>query len=322
MACVNVQNEDDNKCLVWAIRSALDEKEIPHTPQYVDHYIPNEHKDLNMAGITFPVHIDQFDKIEKQNEGLTLNLYGYRLTKNGKHHSIFPIRIVDNPGARHINLLYLSNEQEAKSHYVWIKNLGALINHQYNRHNGRRHLCPRCLSNFNSPKMLAHHDKHCREERAQRTIYPKQDSKLNYSKVGNQHVIPFFAVGDIESVLRPIPPPATVDAPAEIADSPTSTTSRTSQATSPQAPSTTPIADHIPCAAQYMIVSTDPRFGPGWRRTFEGEGCVEQFIDALQHDARRVTKLLDVNVPHGLSLAEVRGRNAAATCCYLCKGPR
>ena len=109
-----MQNEDDDKCFVWAVRSALDK--IEQHPENVEHYIPNEHKDLNMSGISFPVEIQAFDKIEKQNDGLTLNLYGYRLNKNGKHHSVFPIRITENPGARHVNLLYMANEGKAKSH--------------------------------------------------------------------------------------------------------------------------------------------------------------------------------------------------------------
>ncbi len=49
---------------------------------------------------------------------------------------------------------------------------------------------------------------------------------------------------------------------------------------------------------------------------------MEQFIDALQADVRKITKMLDVVTPHGLTKAEVRGRNAAATSCYLCNGPR
>ena len=67
-SCINVQNEDE-KCLVWAIRSAL--ANIPHDsrPERVQHYIPNEHKDLNMNGIEFPAEVNSFKKIEEQNEG-------------------------------------------------------------------------------------------------------------------------------------------------------------------------------------------------------------------------------------------------------------
>ncbi len=264
-----------------------------------------------MTGISYPVEIRDFDKIERQNPGLTLSLYGYRdrKRKNGKPgHSVFPIRIPETIGAKHVDLLYLSNDKQARSHYVWIKNLGRLLRGQYfPGYSGGRgmHLCRRCLQNFTGPRTLELHEERCREHRAQRTVFPPTGSKLCYEKVGNQMTLPCFAVADIESVLRPILP-----SPIDPENPPPDNESATQA-----------IADHVPCAAKYMIVCSDPRYGPLKQRTFEGEGCVGQFIDALQHDVREITKLLDVNVPHGLSRAEVRRRNAAAVKCYLCEGP-
>ena len=190
---------------------------------------------------------------------------------------------------------------------MWIKNLNRLVSGQYrDGHTGRgMHLCRRCLQNFVGARTLEKHEERCKEHRAQRTVFPALGSKLRHEKVGNQLEVPFYAVADIESVLCPIlPSPIDPEKPEA------------------EAARTTPISDHVPCAAKYVIVSTDPRFGPLNMRTFEGEGCVGEFIDALQHNVRQITRYLDVNVPHGLSRAEVQRMNAAATECYLCKGPR
>ena len=109
----------------------------------------------------------------------------------------------------------------------------------------------------------------------------------------------FFIVADLESVLKPI---TTV--------LPDSTHS-----------STTPIAKHIPCAAAYKVVSTDARFHQQVR-VFKGDNCVEHFIDALQHDARKITKILDVNVPHNIPNEERLRMIAETDECYLCKKPK
>ena len=161
--------------------------------------------------------------------------------------------------------------------------------------------------------MLALHEERCKEHRAQRIVYPNKDSKLTYDKIGNQHELPFFVVADFEAVLQTIIPPT-----------PQEETSTTDTETTPKnipKSGTTPLSNHIPCAAKYIIVSTDERWEP-LTRTFKGEDCTGQFIDALQHDVRQITRYLDVNVPHGLTKAEVRRKNAAASECYLCKGPR
>ena len=56
-------------------------------------------------------------------------------------------------------------------------------------------------------------------------------------------------------------------------------------------------------------------------RVFKGEDCIGHFIDALQDDARKITEILNVNVPHNVSEPDRRQMIDEATECYLCKGP-
>lgn len=69
-AIVNVQN-DDNRCLAWALQSALHPVEI-HAER------TNNYKDykLNMDGIDFPTPLSQIRKDENKNN-LAINVYGH-----------------------------------------------------------------------------------------------------------------------------------------------------------------------------------------------------------------------------------------------------
>ena len=288
-----MQNNDDDKCFLWAILSA--EKNIKNDPQHLTHYTPFENT-LNMDGIPTPVPITSIPRFERLNNR-SVNVYALRWNAAQKKHDIDPVYISATKQPQHVNLLYISNKQ-GQSHYVWIKNLSALVNGQSSRHHGKHFVCDRCLHGCNSQRSLDKHELNCREYRAQRTIFPEADTKLKFGKISHQHPVEFFIVADLESSLEPFSTAL-----------PNTTHS-----------STTPIARHVPNSASYKVVSTDPRFySPP--RVFKGENCIEHFIDALQDDARKITKILDVNVPHGVPDDERRAMIDAATECFLCKGP-
>ncbi|KAJ8940075.1 hypothetical protein NQ314_010909 [Rhamnusium bicolor] len=109
-AVINVRNSD-NKCFVWSILSAL------HPPaqnaQRVTHY-QNYLHELNMKDISFPVSVKDIVKFEKQNDGLSINVFGL---EQGKHKCNI------------VNLLYLEGPN-TKSHYCWIKNISRLVGSQ------------------------------------------------------------------------------------------------------------------------------------------------------------------------------------------------
>jgi hypothetical protein len=117
-ALINVFNQDD-MCFAWAVLSAL------HSPKYHAQKVFNYRKHLNsidLTGIKFPTPINQVGRFEKNNPTLSINVYV--LGKDEKE--IIP-KYVTKCGKRqkHIDLLLLTSGD--KSHYVWIKNMSALI---------------------------------------------------------------------------------------------------------------------------------------------------------------------------------------------------
>ena len=293
-ACVNVENKD-NKCLLWSVLAH--DLNLPNEehPERVTHYEPYEGF-INMKDIPYPVPITSLPRFERQN-ARSVHVYALRWSNEKKCYDVDPVYLSSNKKEKHTNLLYVTNK-DGDSHYVWIKNLSRLVHGQTTKHKAKHHICERCLHSCTSADTLKEHEKKCSQHRAQRTIYPDPDSTLKFEKIGHQHPIEFFITADLESILQPI---TTV--------LPESTHS-----------STTPIAKHIPCAAAYKVVSTDPRFFQP-TRIFKGDNCIEHFIEAMQDDARKITKILDVNVPHNISTAERRRMIAETDECYLCKKP-
>jgi hypothetical protein len=143
-ALINVFNQDD-MCFAWAILSALH-------PGYNAQRVTNYRQYLNsidLKGIKFPTPINQVGRFEKNNPTLSINVY--KLGKNEKE--IIP-KYVTKCGKRqkHIDLLLLTSDD--KSHYVWIKNMSALICHRSKNKNAV-FVCPHCV--FSSKKAFDNH---------------------------------------------------------------------------------------------------------------------------------------------------------------------
>ena len=84
-AIINVKN-DDNKCLEWALKSALH----PAKNNVSNKYSYTKFPDLNMDYIAFSTPISQIPKVEKQNN-LAINVYGATVSpkkEKNKHLSI------------------------------------------------------------------------------------------------------------------------------------------------------------------------------------------------------------------------------------------
>jgi len=72
---INVRNQD-NRCFEWAILSAVyPVTQNPHRPaKYQDHL-----GELNFTGISFPVRLTDVRKFERQNPGLLVNVFGWKV---------------------------------------------------------------------------------------------------------------------------------------------------------------------------------------------------------------------------------------------------
>ena len=128
-AIINVKNED-NKCLKWALLSAL--HPVGKNSDRVSKYKPYENE-LNFAGVGFPVTLKDIPKVEKQNN-LTINVFGYASV-------IHPLYLTKDLTKDPINLLLIAEVKNGKvfSHYCWIRDFDKLC-HDQTKHEHRLHL--------------------------------------------------------------------------------------------------------------------------------------------------------------------------------------
>jgi len=151
---VNVQNNDE-KCFVWSVLSAL--YPPTHHPHRLTNYIDYE-RSLNVEGLTFPVQTKQIPLFEKLNPSISINVLAFEESSKG-----FTVEY-RSPGRereRHVNLLLLEDANTpSKRHYVWIKNMSALVSHR-TKHNGATFVCNSCLHPFMYQRVLDEHIPYC-----------------------------------------------------------------------------------------------------------------------------------------------------------------
>lgn len=142
-AIVNVKNNDD-ECLRWALKSAKNGERTSRCP---------ENDDLNWNGIEFPVKVPQICKLEKQNQGLAIKVFGL---ENG---DLTILWISDKSKAiKRINLMLVMDGQ--KSHCCWIKDMGRLLNRK-TKNRDEQFYCDICLSRFTKERVLKTHQELC-----------------------------------------------------------------------------------------------------------------------------------------------------------------
>ena len=90
-AIINVQN-DDGRCLVWALKSAMYPAKNNISNKYSYAKCPN----LNMGGIDFPTPISQISRVEKQNI-LAINVYGATVSPKLEKINVCPYHISEQP---------------------------------------------------------------------------------------------------------------------------------------------------------------------------------------------------------------------------------
>ena len=245
-AILNIQNRD-NECLRWAIRAALFQPrgDMRRTSSY-----PTE-DGLNFTGIDFPTPVSQIDRLERQNENLAINVFGWEKGQVVVH------RISEKGETPRINLML--TKQRENTHYSLVKRLSALLYDQ-NRHNESKHFCERCLHGYSRRELLERHKPECKGllKSPTRTEMPKQgDNKMAFKNYYKQMKAPYVVYADFECILRKI---NTCEP-----DNKQSFTIKTEK--------------HEPCCFSYVIARSDGQnFGP---YTYRGEDVVYKFVTSL-----------------------------------------
>ena len=182
-AILNIQNWD-NQCLRWALRAHLFPAPRGRNPIRPSSY-PTEDV-LNFAGIDFPTPVSQIDRLERQNENLAINVFGWEKGQVVVH------RISEKGGETpRINLMLI--KQGENTHYSLVKRLSALLYDQ-NRHNESKHFCKRCLHGYSRRELLERHKPECKGllKSPTRTDMPKQgENKMTFKNFYKQMKAPY-----------------------------------------------------------------------------------------------------------------------------------
>ena len=243
-AIVNVRN-NDNKCLEWALLSSLyPAHENPHrVSKYKDH-----EKELNFAGIDFPVTLKDIANVERLN-GLAINVFGY-----SKQAGIHPLYLTKDNDKSLISLLLITKVEDGKTnaHYCWIKNFDRLCFDQ-NKHGGKTFFCTGCISGHCSERTLKEHQIYCRGVDATpcHVVFPDGSPTIKFKNSKNMMKAPYVIYADKESIIKPTTTPNT--------DTNTVHTST-----------------HIPCSFAYVVVRSDGKVIS--ERLYRGEDAMDVFF--------------------------------------------
>lgn len=201
-ARINVKNKD-NCCFMWAILSALHHGDglRPNSAAQYRKFM----KELKFDGIEFPVKICNIDRFEQLNPHISVNVYFYQRELNplnDRYMNVLQVlRMTKKVAENHIHLLLLwkykkndrNNDDDAdngadfvldnendtvytddiydivqnlnKTHYVWIKNLSALVQSQTTSRRSKKYICDRCLYCFHKEEKLRAHMLRCEDEK-------------------------------------------------------------------------------------------------------------------------------------------------------------
>ena len=189
-ACINVKNKD-NHCFKWSILSALHPAST-HSDR-LSNYKQYEN-DLNDTDFEYPIHVKDVQRFADKNK-LIINVFGYE-GKVTIYHTDSKIYKEELPI---INLLLYSN------HYVWIKNMSALLFTQ-SKHNQKRYTCLKCLNNHNTQANLDMHIIKCIQFHDGESVVemPAKGSKTKFKNIKNMLRKPYVIYADFESLIKPL----------------------------------------------------------------------------------------------------------------------
>ena len=109
---------------------------------------------LDFTGIDFPTPVSQIDRLERQNQNLVINVFGW---ENGQ---VVVHRISEKGGEiPRINLML--TKQGENTHYSLVKRLSALLFDQ-SKNSNSKHFCERCLHGYSRWDLLERHKPECK----------------------------------------------------------------------------------------------------------------------------------------------------------------
>ena len=287
---INLKNID-NKCFRWCHNRHLNPRK--KDPQRITKSDRESVKSLDYSGITFPVTINQINRIEEQNK-ININLFGY------EKKSVYPIRISEESYDDHLELLYLEGKNELgeeTTHYIYIKDVNKLL-FTFTKHKGKKHFCMRCLQCFYSNESLAKHRVYCIAingvqaiELPQKYIDKNGVERTPCVYFKNHHKtlpVPFGIYADFEANTENV---ADLEANTEKSDSKSYTEK---------------YQKHTACSFGYKVVCHYDKKYSGDVVIYRGEDCIQKFMKCMFEEVKNCQSIIRDNFNKPLKMTKKR----------------
>ncbi|XP_050427697.1 uncharacterized protein LOC126837790 [Adelges cooleyi] len=304
-ATINVQN-NDNMCFKYSIMA----KDVTApNPSRITHYqnVPSRH---NFSGLTFPVPLSEVKHFEKNNPGVSINVYGFKkgsLTYKNKSKNnngqtsqnaekdefiIIPYKVCDREQTDHYDLLYFNNGGGVY-HYCYIKNLARLVGCQLSKNTKEKAICRRCFKVYidepgkiDKEARLEDHKRICVKNESVTPILPPPNTYMQFENWGNTQKLDFVIYADFECLLK-----------KPVGDN--------------HFGKTTVTQEHVPMSYCYLVKASEdvptelmdqfdiPQSPVVYRGNANSEAndVPKHFIQSITDVARKIEQLLKINTP-------------------------
>ena len=302
MGLINPKNID-NECFRWCHNRHLNLRK--KYPQRITKEDRESVKSLDYSGITFPVTINQINRIEKQNK-INIYLFGYDTVKK-RPYPIYPSpeNYDDN-----LNLLYIEGKNELgeeTTHYVLIEDFSK-FNSKFTKHKGKKHFCMRCLQCFYSNESLAKHRVYCLAINGVQAIdLPEKYTDKNgiwrspcvYFKNHHKSLpVPFCIYADFECITEKIS-----------GCQPSDKKSYTEK-----------YQKHTACSFGYKVVCHYDKSYSGDYFIYRGKDCIQRFIKCMFEEVKNCQSIIRDNFNKPLKMTKKDEKAfTKAKRCHICE---
>ena len=283
---INMKNED-NECFRWChIRHLNPQEKYPQRIKKTDKQYVEK---LDYSNIEFPVNVQHYNKIEKQNS-ININVFGY------ENKEPYPIYVSKEKYEDHMELL-LVTENENK-HYVLIKDFNKFMYNQ-KKHKERKHFCMYCLQCFSSDRVLNNHKDICIQVNGEQAIkMPDKDNNiLKFNNFHKQQPVSFVIYADFEAITEKI-----------------HGCQQNNESSYTEA-----YQRHTDCGYGYKVVCCyDDKYTKPIQ-LYRGEKAVYKFMENMLEEVKYCKKAMKKHFDKPLRMTEVDGKEfKKATTCHIC----
>ena len=198
-AIINSYNIDDDLCFVWSIIISIHYDEINRNHNRISK-LKKYIKNYDWNGIKFPIDKSDWDKLEKQNLNIALNIFSTHETSKKLNN----IRVSEYNRIRPNKILLLMITDGKKWHFTSVKNEQRLFRDAFSKHHDA-YYCLNCRQSYRTDKSLKKHERLCLNNKDCHVKLPnKNNNILKYEKDMRSIKSPNIIYADLECLLKNI----------------------------------------------------------------------------------------------------------------------